>query len=101
MNEKQIVIIDGTNVRFGDTSFGAVTSDIKGLKLNYEGVVKEHPDLKDNPEWKTISINRFTEKLKELDTDNDRAEYIIEDLRKHGFKPLRMQKNGFRARRIE
>lgn len=96
LNEKILVRIDGEKVEFGSTSFGAVLSEIDGLQLDYEGVVREHPDLKDNPKWKEESIKRFKEKIKLLTTEEERADYIIEDLRKHDFIPLIKQKKGFR-----
>lgn len=100
LGEKQIVILDGVNVKFGDTSFGSVIADIRGIKLSYKGVIKEHPDLKENPNWNEEAINRFTEKLVLLRSEEKRAAYIIEDLKKHGFKPIAKQRHGFRSKRI-
>ena len=41
------VIIDKDNTMFRDTS-SMTTTTIHGLKLSKEGVIKEHPDLKDD-----------------------------------------------------
>jgi len=71
-------------------------SDISGIKLDRPGVIKEFPDLKDNPEWQKIAQERFKDKIKKMNTEEERIKYIIEDLTKFGYKPLHMQKQGFR-----
>ena len=101
MNEKVIVIVDGNEVRLGQTNFGAVTTTIDGLKLNHIGVIKEHPDLKDNPDWRKIVIERFKEHIKSLRTEDDVVDYIKNDLKKYGYIPRLKKKKGFRGEVIE
>lgn len=84
-DEKILVRIEGNKVLFGSTSFGAVLADIDGLKLDYEGVIKEFPDLQDNSEWQEIAKKRFKEKIKSLSNEEQISDYIVKDLKKHGF----------------
>ena len=57
-NDIVLVKIDGKKVTFGNTMFGAQMADISGLKLNYDGVCKEHPDLATEDNWEKIVIIR-------------------------------------------
>lgn len=91
-----LVRVDGVRVTFANTMFGAQMADITGLKLSQAGVVKEFPDLKDNPEWKTIACQRFKDKIASMRSDDERAIYLIEDLKAHGYIPKFKQKSGFR-----
>jgi hypothetical protein len=93
--------IDGHNVHFSNSTFGAVETSIDGLKLNKSGVLKEYPDLKDNDNWKEIAIERFKEVINAMKTEDAIAEYIIEDLKKYGYVPKWKQKAGFRRTKIE
>lgn len=72
---------------------------IDGLKLSKSGVIKEFPDLEDNIEWRNISIQRFKNKMKELKTEKERAENIIQDLNKFGYNLLFVQREGFRPQK--
>ncbi len=99
-NEKILVKIEGTIVKFANTSFGAKESTIEGLQLDYSGAIKEFPDLKDKADWREITIDRFNEKIKTLKTEDERAEYIIEDLRNHGYIPELKQRKGHRPEKI-
>lgn len=95
-----LVVVDGNNVKFGVTSFGAQLANIEGLKLSKQGVEKEFPDLIGNPEWREIAISRFKDKIKSLDTEHAKVEYIINDLRKYGYKPYYKQIQGHRKEAI-
>ena len=98
-NEIVEVRVEGSNVFFrnGNTIQWAT---IEGLKLDYNGVVKEHPDLEGVDEWKAQAILRFKSKIKSFNSENQRINYIIEDLRKYGYIPKFKQKKGFRPERI-
>jgi hypothetical protein len=89
------VRVDGTNVFFR-TSQSPIFATIEGLRIEKSGVIKEFPDLKDNPEWKNIAIERFKEKIKSYNTEMERVKYIIEDLNKYGYVPLYYQRQGHR-----
>ena len=99
-NEKILVAIRGERITFANTMFGAVETDIEGIQLSHQGVIKEFPDLKDNENWKAEAIKRFKEKISSLKTEQERANYIIDDLKKHGYKPEKIQRGGFRPNMV-
>lgn len=78
----------------------SVFSPIERLKLDKKGVIKEFPDLKDNLNWREQAIERFKNKLKSYQTEKERMDYVINDLKKYGYKPLYQQQKGFRPRRL-
>jgi len=100
-NEIILVKVDGNDIKFSNSNFGAVETDISGLKLSYEGVIKEFPDLKDNANWKRIVIQRFKAHIKSLKTEEEKASYIVDDLEKHGYIAKYKQKPGFRREVIK
>jgi len=88
--------IKGTNCFFKTKqSFGQFVP-ISGIRLDKKGVIREHPDLVDNPNWKEEAIDRFESKLKSYNTEMERMKYIVNDLRKYGYKPLYYRREGFR-----
>lgn len=91
-----LVRIRGNHITFVNSQYGAQEASIDGLKLNQVGVIKEFPDLKDNPEWKEKAIIRFKNHVAKLSTEGDIADYIIDDLKKYGYKPVSKQQAGFR-----
>ena len=99
-NEKILVTIKGEHVTFANTQYGAKECEIDGLQLNFQGVIKEHPDLKDNKDWKEQAIKRFKKKISNFKTEQERADYIISDLEQHGYIPEKIQKGGFRPKAI-
>lgn len=74
---------------------------IEAIKLDKAGSIKEHPDLKDNENWKEETIKRFKQKIKEYETEKQRMQYIISDLTKHGYTPLYFQQTGHRPIKIK
>lgn len=101
LGEKVLVVIDGKNIKFGNTTFGARLSTIEGLKLSYSGVCREFPDLELNPNWDKLAIKRFKEKIEKFETEEEIEKYIIEDLKKFGYVPKKRQKKGFRMEDIK
>ena len=91
-----MVRVEGTRVTFANTMYGAQMATIDGLKLNEAGTIKEFPDLKDNPSWREIAIERFKDKIKSLENEDERIDYIVKDLSEHGYIPKFKQKAGFR-----
>ena len=69
-NEVILVLINGNKVTFGNTSYGAQMADISGLQLNYEGVVREHPDLELRNDWQEEAVSRFKDKIRSLENEN-------------------------------
>lgn len=100
-NEIVLVTIRGNHITFATSEYGAKEAPIDGLKLSKSGVENEFPDLKDNPEWKNIALERFKQKIKELPDEDAVANYIISDLRKYGYHPKYKQKQGFRREAIK
>lgn len=98
-SERIVIRIIGENVLFVDLQ-NNIMSPIEGLKLNRQGVIKEHPDLKDNPEWKQIAIQRFVDKIKALPSETKRMEWMIKEMKNMGYKPLFQQRAGFRPKKI-
>jgi hypothetical protein len=96
-----VVTVNNTNVYFTSTAYGSQQSTIEGLKLNKSGVIKEFPDLKDNPNWNREAIIRFKKKIKTYNNEGDIANYIMGDLKKFGYIPLMITKNGFRPEVIK
>lgn len=92
--------IIGTNVVFRTNKFGSQFTDISGLRLSHSGVIKEFPDLKDNNEWRKIACERFKDKIKKLNSEKERINYIIEDLTKFGYVLRYIQKKGHRPIKI-
>jgi len=74
---------------------------IEGLRLDKNGVVKEFPDLKGKGNWKEEAIKRFKENISQMRTETDVAEYLVDDLKKFGYKPLYWQKSGHRPIKLK
>lgn len=96
-----LIRVAGNSVGFANSTYGATFSTIEGLKLSKSGVIKEFPDLKDKENWKEEAIKRFRKKIASLPTERQKMNYIIEDLKKHGYKPKWEQVYGYRRRRLD
>lgn len=99
-SEVILVVIDGIDIKFGNTSYGTKLADISGLKLNYAGVCREFPDLELEDRWKELACERFKEKIKGMKTEDERCSYIIEELEKQGYKAKNKRRKGFRPTKI-
>src|ERR1051325_2010991 len=95
------VRVDGINIYFRTGTNKEIFSTIDGLRIDYSGVIKDHPDLKDDPEWRSKAVARFKEKIKGFKTEDDRINYIVEDLRRHGYIPRFKQRQGHRVEAIK
>ena len=95
-----LVKIQGWNITFGNTNYGTRLAPIECLRLDRSGVMNEFPDLKDDPNWRDEAIKRFKDKIKHMRSEEQIAEYIIEDLKKFGYIPKWKQKGGFRKEGI-
>ena len=99
-SDRMAIRVIGSNVLFIDLQTRMV-SPIEGLKFNKQGVIKEHPDLKDDPEWKQKAIKRFVDKIKELPSESKRVEWLIKEMKNMSYKPLYKQRDGFRTEKIK
>ena len=95
-SEVILVVINGHNVKFGSTTFGAQLADISGLKLSYDGVCREFPDLELEDDWREQACERFKEKIKEMKTEDEIVNYIIKELESQGYVAKKKRREGFR-----
>jgi GTP1/Obg family GTP-binding protein len=93
------IIVDANNIMFSDTSTGTTTT-IHGLKLSKAGVIKEHPDLKDDDEWRKKAIDRLKKHIKKFKTEIQKINYIKDELVKFGYTPLFFQRAGHRPQKF-
>jgi len=91
------VRVDYHSITFRSSTYGTAFVPIDALSFSKEGVLKEHPDLADNPAWKTEAIIRFKTYIKGLDSENKVVDYIISDLGKFGYTLIAKQKQGHRV----
>jgi hypothetical protein len=87
----------GTQVYLRTSTFGSQFVSLDSLYFSKAGVVKEHPDLEGDDEWKIKAIARLKEKLKEMSSESKVVDYLIEDLAKHGYVAKYKQRAGFRV----
>ena len=95
------VVVDGTNCGFRTGEFGGALVPIDSLRIDKAGSIKEHPDLENDAEWKEKTIERFKQKIKELNTEAGRMKYIVNDLKRYGYVPTYMQRSGHRPVKIK
>ncbi len=101
ISEFVFIRIRGHDITFSTSIQQGIFSTIDGMKLNYEGVIKEHPDLKDKDDWNKQVIERFKEKIKSYDTEKQISDYIIKELKSIGYTPKYRKKQGFRKEVIQ
>ena len=97
-----ITVFPNKTLVFTRTQGGSVMkAPIEGLKLNPSTIIKEFPDLKDQPaEYvKKEGIERFKEHIKKMNSMMEIKEYLKEDLAKHGYTLIGSRRKGFRYQR--
>ena len=99
-NKNIEVVVDGEKCLFRAGEFGGLVP-IDNLKLSYQGVCREFPDLEVRKDWREEAINRFKEKIKLMKTEDETSNYIITEFIKMGYKPKFKQKKGFRRENIQ
>lgn len=92
--------VKGNDIKFSTSLQQNKWATIEGLKLDYAGCIREFPELELSKNWREEVIFRFKQKIKSLKTENDKAKYIISDLKKYGYIPKWKQKAGFRREAI-
>ena len=92
--------VDGKSISFRTSSYGGQFVPIDSLYFSKEGVIKENPDLENDPLWKVKAIERFKESIKNK-SENQIADYLIEDLQKYGYQPYLKHIKGFRPEKIK
>lgn len=99
-SELVAVVIKDNDLLFQDIGTGTTTS-IAGLKLSKAGVLIEHPDLKDNADWRKIAIDRLKAHMKSHESEMKKLDYIKRELIKFGYEPMFYQRAGFRPQRFK
>ncbi len=94
------VVVRGAELLFRSVETQQITT-IEGLRLSKAGVLKEHPDLKNNNEWKVIAIDRLKEHVKKMKTEKERLFYVKGELIKFGYEPLFWQRAGHRPQKFK
>jgi len=95
-SEVVLIVIDGDDVKFGSSTFGAQLADISGIKLDYAGVIREFPDLETDDNWKEEATRRFKEHLLSLKTEDEKCDYLIKELESCGYIAKSKRRKGFR-----
>ena len=96
--DMNIIKINGNDLLFSDSGTGWFP--IEGLRLSADGVMKENPDLADNPNWRGEAIRRFKEKFKDI-PDAEKVAYVIEEMKKFGWSAKTIKKDGFREEAVK
>ena len=102
--ELSIVKIRGNHLTFGQLKGAtSIYTTIEGLKLNPATIVEEFPDLEGKPisEIKKEGVRRFKEHISKMKTEMEIRDYVHKDLKKHGYKFLCWQKDGWRAVKVK
>jgi hypothetical protein len=94
------VVVKGNDIMFVDVHTNTITS-INGLKISYNGVIKEFPELEDNDNWKKIALERFKEHIKSFKLEREKLDYIKVELKNHGYEPLFIQQAGHRTKKFK
>ena len=89
------VVIDGNNLMFMDISSGMITTP-EGIRISKDGVEREFPDLVNDDKWKKKAIERLKNHIKEYKNENEKLNYVKNELESYGYKALFKQKAGFR-----
>lgn len=77
------------------------TTTINGLRLSKSGVEKEFPDLVGNENWRLLAIQRFKDKINSFKNEEEIMKYLISDLKKYGYIPKQIKKDGSRTKNIK
>lgn len=94
------VRIDENILLFKISTYGARYYPIENLHINKSGAIKMFPDLEDNEDWKNEALKRFKEYFIKIEGEQNKANYVIEELKKCGYIPKYKQIQGFRTQVI-
>lgn len=102
-DEIKIVRLRGNNVTFlSKSGYQIKEASLEQLKLSVSGILKEFPELKgkEDIEIKKEGVILFKKHIVSLRTENEKVNYIINDLSKHGYIPKYVQREGHRAVKV-
>jgi hypothetical protein len=103
-NQAGVIKIDGSNIQYGKMFRGTcIWMPIEKLRLDYNGIIKEFPDLKDKQEIEAreIASQRLKNHLKSLKNEDEVYDYVIKELKKFGAIPRLKQKKGVRPEKLD
>ena len=98
--EYTFIRIEGHKVLFSTSTAYNQAAGIEGLKLDYQGVISQFPELKGHSLWRQEAIELFKEHIKKLDKEPLIAEYLQKDLKNYGYKPLYKKEKGRRIHKL-
>ena len=102
-NQVGTIRISGCKIEYGKL-FGnqMYFMPMDQLKFDYNGIIREFPDLKDKPEQeaRTIASQRLKEHIAKMSGEEEVSRYIIEEIKKFGGIPQLKQKVGFRPEKL-
>jgi len=98
---KALVRIQNTQVQFARVMGGHLLWNRIEKAITVQGVLKEFPELSDKPNNEVLEIGkqRFIDHIKSLKSETQIKDYIMDELMKHGCKPLYTQRQGHRVQR--
>lgn len=94
------VRVHQSEIYFKSSAYGAQFVPIEGLHLSRRGVLKEFPELIEDENWRGKAIERLRKKIKDMDNEDKQIEYIKKELTSLGYKPIALQKAGFRPKKL-
>jgi hypothetical protein len=89
--------VNGEGLLFKDIT----NANIIAPQFGYNNVIKEFPDLKDDPLWKTKAEQRFIDYFHTIKGEMEKIIYIAQELKKVGYKPMYWMKKGFRTQKFD
>lgn len=99
------IVVNGNEVLFGESRGAGMVhmAKIEGLKLDYQGIIKEFPDLAILPyeEARLEASKRFRNKICSFKTEEERIKYIIKDLKNYGWEAKQIIRPGFREQKVK
>lgn len=106
-NEIAVVKIKSNDVTFATLTAGVNHFvPIDNIKLSPSGIVNQFPDLVNMPipQMKEEAKKRFkthVKELLELGGEDRIKKYIVNELHFHGYKLIRIRKEGWREQRVK
>jgi len=91
--------INGNTYSYRSTVYGSQFYPFDTLYLEKEKVISEFPDLKEVKNWRDIAMKRLKETLNSKSSEKEKINYIVTELEKIGYQPLKYQREGERVKK--
>ena len=97
--ERDVLMIKilGNNITFSNEQLGFMAeAPIDLIKMDYEGILRECPDLADKHpiEARSEYIRRFKELISGMKNEDEIKEYVIDQMTRAGYDFRRIEKAG-------